>query len=63
MSTETQKFRFDVVFEKLTELTRENEHESSQPTSGSSAELDEIEELRRFAAEIQDPEPPSFTTT
>jgi len=59
---ETQRFGFDMVFKKLNELIQEN---GASPNSGSnsSAELDEIEELRRFAAELQEPAPPSFTTT
>ena len=52
---------YDIVFEKLAEVTVDEEplikHEASVQ------ELDEIEELRRFAAELQEPEPCSFTTT
>ena len=57
---------FDILFEKLAELARD---EKANPTTAtivgvSTAELDEIEELRRFSSEIQqESEPPSFTTT
>lgn len=53
---------FDILFEKITEAVREDHDEFPQdePTT---QELDEIEELRRFSAELQEPEPCSFTTT
>ena len=55
---------FDIVFEKL-ELALQ---EAGSPlvvvgATPSPAELDEIDELRRFSAEIQEAEPLSFTTT
>ena len=53
---------FDIVFEKLAELTRQPEDDQAV-VQVTAAELDEIEELRRFSSEIQEPEPPSFTTT
>ena len=54
-----QAERFKIVFEKLEELTTE------EVTVGTmtSAELDEIEELRRFSAELSQSEPTLFTTT
>ncbi len=55
---------FDIVFEKLAELTRDGEDTAiTVSATVTSSELDEIEELRRFSAEIQEPEPPSFTMT
>ena len=52
---------YDIVFEKLTEATVDDE--ALVKREASVQELDEIEELRRFSAELQDPEPCSFTTT
>jgi hypothetical protein len=55
---------FDIVFEKLDELVRDAEHQSTEVTVVAITELDEIEELRRFSAETyEDSQPPSFTTT
>jgi len=57
---------FDIVFEKLNEILQEAEGKQSlvvEHVSTSARELDEIEELRRLSAEIQEPDPPSFTTT
>ena len=55
---------FDIVFEKLAELrTQDDENAIAVGATVTSSELDEIEELRRFSAEIQEPQPPSFTTT
>jgi hypothetical protein len=55
---------FDIVFDKLAELlTGDDEKTISLTTTVTSSELNEIDELRRFSAEIQEPEPPSFTTT
>ena len=54
---------FDIVFEKLTELLSRDDERAIAVTAITSSELDEIEELRRFSAEIQEPQPPSFTTT
>ena len=52
---------YDIVFEKLAEATAAEEPLVKLETSVQ--ELDEIEELRRFSAELQEPEPCSFTTT
>ena len=52
---------YDIVFEKVTELSAEDGPAEEQKATVQ--ELDEIEELRRFAADLQDPEPCSFTTT
>jgi hypothetical protein len=54
---------FDVVFEKLAELTEDCPGHQLADGSVTRDELDEIEELRRFSSEIQDSEPASFTTT
>jgi hypothetical protein len=51
---------YEIVFEKLAELEAQLTDEDSQAER---LELDEIDELRRFAAEICEPEPTSFTTT
>ena len=52
--------RFKLVFEQLEAAKSEegNAAETIQPD-----ELDEIEELRRFAAELNQPQPTLFTTT
>ena len=52
---------FDVLFAKVSELTQEDDHVTVRDASPQ--ELDEIEELRRFSAELQEPEPCSYTTT
>lgn len=56
---------YDIVFKKLAEAAPETLVENLGPTSVglSSREFDEIDELRRLALELQDPEPQSFTTT
>ena len=55
---------YDIVFEKLAEATVDEELvETLVKREASVQELDEIEELRRFSAELQDAEPCSFTTT
>ena len=54
---------FDVVFEKLELMLKEADATLVVEASPSRTELDEIEELRRFSAELQEPEPLSFTTT
>jgi hypothetical protein len=55
---------FDVVFEKLGEIARADDERAMDITlAPTSSELDEIEELRRFSAELQEPEPTSYTTT
>jgi hypothetical protein len=53
---------YDIVFEKLSELSEEKAGPVAQQEA-TAQELDEIDELRRFAADIQEPEPCSFTTT
>jgi hypothetical protein len=52
---------YDIVFEKLEELSVEERLAVQQEATVQ--ELDEIDELRRFAADLQEPEPCSFTTT
>lgn len=54
-----QAERFKIVFEKLQEVTTEE----VTVESISADELDEIDELRRFSAELSQPEPVLFTTT
>ena len=55
---------YDIVFEKFTEATVDEEPvETLAKHETSVQELDEIEELRQFSAELQDSEPCSFTTT
>ena len=55
---------YDIVFEKLAEATVDEELvETLVKREASVQELDEIEELRRFSAELKDSEPCSFTTT
>lgn len=57
--------QFRVVFEKLKEaLEQEGLTLKGVAATGLSVqELDEIEELRRFSAEIVEPDPASFTST
>ena len=55
--------QFDIVFEKMELALREDNASAVIESALSSTELDEIEELRRFSAELQEPEPPSFTST
>ena len=50
---------YDVVFEKLAELT-EQEKSAGEATG---RELDEIEQLRQFSAELMEPQPVCLTTT
>ncbi len=56
---------FDIVFEKLAEVLALDGEDGAITVKATvtSSELDEIEELRRFSAELQEPEPPSFTMT
>jgi hypothetical protein len=55
---------FDIVFEKLAELElHAPEAEIAVNFVPSAQELNEIEELRRFSAEISEPEPVMFTAT
>jgi hypothetical protein len=53
---------YEIVFQKVTELTEEMAKESSGPEP-SAIELDELDELRRFSAELREPEPLSLTST
>ena len=56
--------QFDIVFEKLEALkAATNDSQITIDVAPSVQELNEIEELRRFSAEIKEPEPTSFTTT
>ena len=52
---------FDIVFEKLVEELA-LDVQMATDADASRNEIDEIEELRRYASEIQDP-PPAFLTT
>lgn len=52
---------YDIIFEKLIELTAEEDPASKREAGND--ELEEIEQLRRFAADLKEPEPVSFTTT
>ena len=52
---------YDILFERLEELAKA-EPAVAQPEA-TVQELDEIEELRRFSADLQEPEPCTFTTT
>jgi len=58
---------FTIIFEKMDEQARVDAPEQQSGAvmlSGEGlVELDELAELRRFVAEITDPEPLSFTTT
>ena len=55
---------FDIVFEKLHEqMLQDGSTLRVVETMPSPNELDEIDELRRLSAEIQEPDPSSFTTT
>ena len=55
--------QFDIVFEKLKLALEETDTSIVVEAVPSITELDEIDELRRLSAEIQEPDPPSFTTT
>ena len=55
--------QFDIVFETLRSMQEVDDTSLVVEAVSSAAELDEIDELRRFCAEIQEPEPLSFTTT
>lgn len=59
-----EKGRFSIIFEKLTQVMKE-EASSQSPFEIESmrVELEEIAELRRLGLEISEPEPTSFTTT
>ncbi len=55
--------RFKIVFEKLEEAKAQEGMVEEPGGSVSPDELDEIDELRRFSAELIQPEPALFTTT
>jgi len=50
---------YEIVFQKVTELIAG----ADAALEPSTQELDELEELRRFSAELQEPEPLSMTST
>ncbi len=55
---------FEIVFDKMAELVKQDaEDDGVVRPMPSSEELDELDELRRFAADLQDPDPVFFTTT
>jgi hypothetical protein len=54
---------FDIVFEKLSELLEDSSDPVGDTTLPVPDELDEIDELRRFAAELKDVDPIAYTTT
>lgn len=55
---------FDIVFEKLEIAIRESEPlPTILPREASAEELDEIDELRRFSADLHEVQRPVFTTT
>lgn len=56
--------QFDIVFEKLAVVIQESDDTSVViEAMTTTTELDEIDELRRLSAEIQEPERPTYTTT
>jgi len=56
--------RFQIVFEKLAEAVgMESDDESAVVVTRAVAEFNEIDELRRLALEIAEPEPMTYTTT
>ena len=55
---------FDIGFQKMTEIiAAESLTDGGDATQASARELDEIDELRRFSAELREPESISLTTT
>jgi hypothetical protein len=54
---------YEIVFQKLIELTECDAEVGRAPLEASVRELDELEELRRFSAELREPEPLSLTST
>lgn len=54
---------FEIVFEKLQLALQEPDSPGVVEAGTTTTELDEIEELRRFSAELQEPEPLSFTSS
>jgi hypothetical protein len=55
-------YNYDLVFEKLAEAIKE-EKATAPKKDANVDELDEIEQLRRFSADLLEAEPASFTTT
>lgn len=55
--------QFDIVFEKLKQAVEEERLSAVAAAAPNAQEIDEIDELRRFAADIIDPEPVSYTST
>jgi len=56
--------RYEIIFERLTEAKAEAvEEHVVRDDQENRDELEEIEELRRFSAELREAQPPSFTTT
>jgi hypothetical protein len=52
---------YEIVFQKVSELLDETGDQATPEVSG--VELDELEELRRFSAELQESAPISMTST
>lgn len=62
----TSENRFKIIFVKLAEALAEQGHpdkSSGGLRDASLKEIDEIDELRRLALEIREPEPMTYTTT
>lgn len=59
----TNESRFQIIFVKLAEALAEPAPSEAKPRDTSPEEIDEIDQLRRLALEISDPEPMSYTTT
>ena len=56
--------RFQIVFEKLAEAVgMESGDDSAVVVARAAVEFNEIDELRRLALEIAEPEPMTYTTT
>jgi hypothetical protein len=55
--------RFDVVFEKLAEAGQDAPHACIESLQIPQSEYDEIDELRRLALELRQPEPQTYTIT
>jgi hypothetical protein len=55
--------RFDVVFAKLAETSRDAPHATIESVQILQSEYDEIDELRRLALEMSQPEPQTYTIT
>ncbi len=52
---------FEIVFQKLAEAERQSEPSSPQSPPVAQAEYDEIDELRRLALEMGQPEQQTYT--